>query len=318
MKLTNPNYCCTVVTIKNIIPLEWCDNVVAVQFFWQNAIVSKDIKLWDVWLFFTSEVELWDKYCKNNNLYRHSELNSNTELKWYIEDSRRVKAIKFRWHKSSWLFMPLSSLYYLWVLELKDWDVFNEIWWEVIADKYFVPTINTNNIKWLNKKEERIDVKQFPEHLDSVHFRRANYNPMDYITVTQKLHWSSARLWNVLVKKKLSLLDKIVKYLWVNVNVNEYDSIYASRRVIKNWGFENVDSKWFYNNDIWKLVNDKYKSAIPQNRILYWEIIWWDNEKPIQKNYTYNLPKWELEFYCYRISVINEKWISIDLSYKAL
>lgn len=318
IKTTNINYCWTVIEVKNLVELEWCDNVQWLPQFWNQAIVSKSVKVWDVWILFTTEVELSDEYCKMNNLYRHSYLNSNTEAKWYMEDNRRVKAMKFRWHTSSALFMPLESLSYINFdhSQLKVWDTFNEINWVEVCKKH----VNKKNREfvWTPKQQrwyERINPKLIPEHLDSENYWRNEnmLNDDDYITVTQKLHWTSVRLWNCQVTRPLKRWEKVINY-FTKVDNTSWDTIWASRRVIKNWNIEE-DNNHFYQNDVWKIVHDMYANTIPHWFVFYWEIVWRDNQTPIQKWYTYNLPEWKLELYIYRIAHVNDQWISSDVSF---
>lgn len=321
LEITNINYCWTVIAVNNLVELANCDNVQWIKMFGNQAIVSKGVKIWDVWILFTTEVELSDEYCRHNNLYRHSELNSDVTQKWYMEDNRRVKAIKFRWHSSSAMFMPLSSLWYLWdVSDLKIWDVFNSINWKEICKKYVKYSRSyewTNKLK-LSKNVSRIESKLIPEHLDSENYWRneSKINDDDYITVSQKLHGTSVRLWHCKVSRKLNWMERILSK-FVKIDSLEYDTIWASRRVIKNGNF-NVTSDWYYDNDVWKIIHDRYKDVIPHDYIIYWEIIWRDNEKPIQKWYTYNLKQWELEMYVYRISHVNDAWFVSDLCTDAM
>jgi hypothetical protein len=96
LKLTNENYSGTIVSIKNLVDLENCDNVVGMPMLGFQAIVGKSAKKGDLGVLFGAETQLSDDYCKNNNLYRHSELNLDPNEKGYIEDNRRIKAVKFR------------------------------------------------------------------------------------------------------------------------------------------------------------------------------------------------------------------------------
>src|SRR6056297_2086764 len=109
-KPVNENYSATVVKIKNIIPLDNCDNVVHANIMGNLVIASKDTKIGDIGIYFPVETQLSDIYCKMNNLYRHSDLNLDKDKKGYIEDNRRIKAVKFRGHESQGLFMPISSV----------------------------------------------------------------------------------------------------------------------------------------------------------------------------------------------------------------
>lgn len=321
LNLTNPNYCATVIEVKSLIPLDNCDNLVWLPIFWYQAIVSKEVKIWDVWIIFTAEVILSEDYCKNNNLYRHSELNIDPQVKWYMEDNRRVKAMKFRWNKSSALFMPLSSLNYwsYYIDDLKVWDNFNEIDWIEICTKY-IPKIHNaqNRLSWKTKKFERIDNKTFPEHIDTDNYFRNmwKYKHDDMITITQKLHWTSWRFWYVKVRKKLNWIERLLNK-YINIDQYEYDYIAWSRRVIKDAKSES-EFNHYYNDDVWNKTLEDIKSVIPKDYILYWEIIGYVWDKPIQKWYTYTVPVWENKLYIYRISIVNQDWIITDLDYYSM
>ena len=56
----NPNYCATIVAIENIISLEGCDNICATTIFGNNVIVSKDVKIGDVGIYFPVECSIKD------------------------------------------------------------------------------------------------------------------------------------------------------------------------------------------------------------------------------------------------------------------
>ena len=71
-KPKNENYVATVIEVKAIIPLENCDNVVAVPVFGYQGIVSKDVKLGDLFLMFPPETRLSEAFVSQNNLYRLS------------------------------------------------------------------------------------------------------------------------------------------------------------------------------------------------------------------------------------------------------
>jgi len=319
LTITNPNYCATIIEVKNLIPLDNCDNLVWLPIFWYTCIVSKDVKIWDIGIVFTAEVKLSDEYCRENNLYRHAELNKDKEQKGYIEDHRRVKAMKFRWNKSSALFMPLSSLNYLWISEkeLTIWNSFNEIDWKEICSK-FIPVMNwpKNKQRGTQKRFERIDCKTFPEHLETENYFRnsTKYKNQDWITITQKLHWTSWRFWYVKVRRKLGRFERLLKKFWVNIAEIEYDYIAGSRKVIKD---AKVDKEFnhYYKSDIWNEKLEECKTSIPKDYILYWEIIWRVGEAPIQKWYTYRIPKGESKLYIYRIAITNDDWITVDLDY---
>jgi len=81
IELTNKNYCTTVVAIQNVIPLENCDNVVHTSIMGNLVIVSKDIKIGELGLFFPVECQLSKEYLSANNLYRNQLMNVDTTQK---------------------------------------------------------------------------------------------------------------------------------------------------------------------------------------------------------------------------------------------
>jgi hypothetical protein len=60
------------------------------------------------------------------------------------------------------------------------------------------------------------------------------YHDNDYITVTQKLHGTSGRFGNILVRKQLNLFERLLQKLGVKIQDKEYDYIAGSRRVVKD------------------------------------------------------------------------------------
>lgn len=329
MKLENkePNYAASVVKIHNLIDLENSDNIVGFPCQGFQAIVSKHddrYSIGSIGILFPTECQLSHDFCHHNNLYRKSELNSNTEAKGYIEEKRRVKAVKLRGNKSTALFMPLDCLSYLGIKpqDLKEGDNFTHINGVEVCRKYElqIPKSRSNKTRGQTKKFVRVDNKTFPEHWDTENFWRNEelYKDTDYIIVTQKLHGTSARFTNARVLRKLSLLEKLVKKLGFNINEYEYDTLAGSRRVIKDIKAEK-NHDHFYDIDLWNFHLEKIQHLIPKNWVIYGEIVGWVNEdKPIQKGYTYCLPRGTSEFYVYRISTVNQDGIVVDLSWSQI
>lgn len=320
MKLDKPlndNYCATVVKINNIVKLDNCDNVVATTIFGFQAIISKDAQVGDVGIVFPAETQLSEEYCKENNLYRHNEKNKDTVQKGYIEDNRRVRAVKFRNNRSDCLFMSLSSLGWTKVKlsELKVGDEFDILNGKEICKKYVVVTREPR----LNKQHapqffHRVEPKYMPEHFDTDNFFKwsGDLDPETDIIVSQKIHGTSVRVGNTIVKRKLSFVEKILSRLGVKIQDTEYDYVYASRKVIKD-----INSPYavgFYDTDIWTEEGSKLKGLIPENYIIYAELIGWTSGgAAIQEDYTYGIEQGKAELYVYRVAIINHQGVSQDL-----
>lgn len=316
----NDNYAAVVVAIKSINELEGCDNVVGTPIFGFQAIIGKDHEVSELGLFFPAETQLSDEYARMNNLHRHGNLNNDEGSKGYLEDNRRVRAMKFRGHRSDCLFMPLTSLSYIKGLkidELKEGDTFDFIGDHEICRKYIVKRKSAANRMEKNKlKFVRVDKMFMPEHYDSDnYFRNSESIPADkLVIVTQKLHGTSIRVGNTIVSRKHSLREKAAKKLGVMVADTEFGYVFGSRKVIKD--INNPYQNHFYSTDIWTDEGKKLEGKIPEGFILYGELIGWTAEGgPIQKNYTYKIPHQTCELYVYRVAFVNSKGLLTDLSW---
>ena len=325
MKLTTPkniNYAATVVRVRHITTLPNCDNVVGIPALGYQAIVSKDTQVGDLGVVFTAETQLSTAYAASNNLYRHAELNDDPTAKGYLEDNRRVKALKFRGHRSDALFMPLSSLNGLtddWA-QLGEGDTFDEIDGYEVCRKYVIrqPREQRPGQQKLTRKQ-RVDEKMLPQHFDTVNYFRMPeaIAGHDYVVVTQKLHGTSVRIGHTLVDRKLKLREKVAKAFGVKVPEREWAYVYGSRKVIKDPG--NEDSG-FYEKDLWTIVGSRLEGLLPKGYIVYGEIVGWvpETATPIQTGYTYRIPEGTARLFVYRVVVLNEDGYPVDLSWTAV
>jgi hypothetical protein len=118
MKLTiekgSENYVCSVVKLTKTFPIEGADKIVRTEIFGNDVIISKDINLGELMIYFNSGTKLNAEFCKYNNLYSNKENNINPEAKpGYFSKTGRTKAIKLRNIISDGILLPLSSLEYI-------------------------------------------------------------------------------------------------------------------------------------------------------------------------------------------------------------
>ena len=297
MKLNKPknsNYAAVVVDINVLVPLENCDNVQAAIIMGNQVIVSKEVKIGDVGIFFPLECQLMHTYMYENNLYNHSEKNKDVEKKGYFSDNGRVRCQKFRGHKSEGLFMPIESIAEF--LEKGDvisiGDEFDELNGEQICRKYVVRQMQgkkDTKVKKSQKKESKIIDNQFRFHEDTsmLYKNLHKINPEDYIHISYKMHGTSGISANILCKKKLNIVEKLLTKLGINIITEKYDNIYASRKVIKNPDL-NPNAQHYYSADIWGIANEVIHPLLPKGMTAYYEIVGYlPNGSMIQKNYDY-------------------------------
>ena len=196
-------------------------------------------------------------------------------------------------------------------------EVINYIDDELIVGKYIIPTKEFSTRHWKSEKRiSRIIENQFRFHVDTENIRRCPnvISPDSLISITYKVHWTSAIYANVLTIRQLTWLEKLAKRFWVNVKEEEYNLLYSSRKVVKN-EYETKDKNGFYDTDIWWDVKKEIEPLIPAGYTIYGEIIWYTSSgKNIQAEYDYGCAHWSHKFMVYRITFTNPHWIVFELN----
>lgn len=323
----NPNYAASVVALEHFVQLPNCDNVQAALIFGNSVIVSKDTKPGDVGLFFPVETQLLRDFLANNNLFRKPEWgNVDPEKKGFFEEHGRVKAMKFRGHKSEGFWIPLASLAYLGV-PLSEFPVgatFDCVGDRVICQKYIprhcsrVGTEHRNQ-KRAAKLQDQIVEGQFRFHYDTENLRRNVHkiNPDDFISISDKWHGTSAVFANVLVNRKLKWYERILQWLGVKVQTTEHGFTWSSRKVVKGVNGEAKEgAAHYYSSDIWGTVAKEIEHAVPAGYTLYGEIVGYTEDgSPIQRGYHYGCQPGTHRFLVYRVTLTNDDGKVVELSW---
>lgn len=340
IKLTNQNYCATVVQITEIIPAENSDSIACAIIMGNQVIVGKDVQIGDIGIFFPVETALSEQYLSANNLYRNKELNNDKSKAGYFEENRRIRCVKFRGNKSDGLFMPLNSLYNLFTIgsdlhgkcdiNLKIGESFNEIGSIPICEKYIpkgtktAGTPNPKSDKKTTKLKNLLIPNQFRLHEETLQLYKNLHkiHPDDLIQISYKMHGSSSIVSNVLVKKDLKWYEKLLIKVGVNILSEEYTFIYSSGKPKSNLpkgivGFWKNNNGDYYSNDIWKSAYEKLKEFIPKGMSIYSELVGFtENGSAIQKGYDYGQAPGTFGIYIYRITYTNPEGKVFEFSAK--
>ncbi|GAB4588679.1 RNA ligase family protein [Nocardia sp. IFM 10818] len=317
----NPNYAAVITKVPAVVPLEGRDRIVGLPLYGHQAIVSKGWQPGDLGVFIPAECQLSSEFASANNMFRHSELNSDPGVKGYLEDNARVKAIRLGGHRSNAMFLPLSSLAYTGVdvSQFREGDTFDHIGGYEILRKYEVRKPRAASTAGNQApKPRRVDKKHFPEHIDTSNYWRFQHviSPDTYVWVTQKLHGTSIRVGHTIVQRKLSWVERLARKLGAKVQETQYSPVYGSRRSIKD--ARDPDQQNFYDTDIWTIEGKRLDGLIPAGYVVYGELIGWAHNEPIQKGYTYGLPKGTAELYVYRVTQVNPEGVTVDLGWTQL
>ena len=182
----------------------------------ETVVVGKDTQAGEVGIFFPCDLQLSEDYCKFNNLYRDSAKNADDKQKGFFDDNRKVRAQKFMKVKSDGYFAPLDSLTYTGVKKdiFKIGDRITSLKLHPNSDpveickRYVSPKNQAGSGGGGKRGKAKPQAPMFREHVDTEQFK---YNidriPVGaLISLHAKVHGTSARYSNTLVKRQLLLM----------------------------------------------------------------------------------------------------------------
>lgn len=317
----NPNYLAKVVQVKGLRKHPNAERLQTVLIDFQNVITGLDTKDGDTVVFFPLESQINTNFLSFTNSFHHKELNKDQTQTGFFDDKGRVKAVKLRGERSMGYIVPIKAIEDFVGSKLencvgKEFDTIGDI---LMVQKYIVPVKGSPQSRQGKKpKVSRLIDGQVHLHVDTENLRKNAYkiSPDDTISVTYKVHGTSGWVSNVLVKRKLGIIEKMLRMLGVKIVDTEYDYVYGSRKVVKNSNM--VDGKTlnhFYGSDIWGTAKDELKEFIPKGYTFYFEIVgFMPSGLCIQKSYDYGCAQGQHAIYVYRITFTNADGIVSELS----
>ena len=288
MKIKTPkniNYCAIVIEITKLIHLENCTNVQGAIIMGNQVVISKDIKVGDIGLYFPLECQLSKEYLSNNNLYNKPELNVDNTKKGYFDENGRIRCQRFRGHKSEGLFMPINSIEFTFNSNPSPMPIINDCFDELngipICKKYYVskPTSSKDGFKQKGKdkklRQSKLVENQFRFHQDtSMLYRNLHRIHSDsLISCTYKLHGCVSE--DTIINTDQG--DFTIKFIVdnkLNVNIKAFDT--ETNQVV----YVPIDAYYLLKND-----GEWYEIELENGTIL---------------KITGNNPVWLPELNCYR------------------
>lgn len=324
----NPNYLAKFVQINNLRKHANADRLQVSTIDGNDVITGTDIKEGDYVVYFPLECAISKKFLSATDSFEDKTLNTNKEKKGFFNSKGRVRAVKLRGQPSMGYIVPVE-VFFNWInaetasstyvfSPSKDLNVEFDAF--VAGDKqYFVckkyvnkqDKIDKNKEKQANQKYKAEKVSklidnQFRLHCDTPQFGKSifKFHPEDIIAITHKLHGTSGVFSKVLCKKPLKWYQKLFKKVGIEINETHYDSVYSSRKVIKNKTYSDKEvTGGFYGEDIWGVVAKELDPFIEQGMTLYCEIVGYlESGKMVQSGYDYGCEEGRHDTYVYRIT----------------
>lgn len=322
-KVANKNYLCKVVKLENLKKHSNADRLQVATIDFQDVITGMDAKEGDVYVYFPVECKINNSFLSFTNSFRNKELNESKDKAGFFEENCRVKAVKLRGEKSMGYIVPSQEVsawanYQFKVEDIgKEFDTIND---RKIVEKYFIKQPQSKKVKEGKKpKLSRLIDGQVHLHIDTENLRK-NVDKLkltDTISITYKTHGTSWWVSNVLVKKSMSIINKVLNFFKLDYVDSKYDIIYGSRRVVKNQYEDNDKAKdHYFGYDLWEHIKDEVKDKIPKGYTLYGECLGYTKDGAyIQKNYDYGCPVGKFKLEIYRITNTNSDGLVTELSY---
>jgi RNA ligase (TIGR02306 family) len=214
----------------------------------------------------------------------------------YLRKGQRVRTVKLRGVYSECLLIPFK---YLAPKALENNVKEGDDMMEILGVVKYEPPVRQVQLA----SGRKIKYKDNPNF--GVYYKFPNlknvagmFTSEDHVEITRKIHGTNAR-YGIVKKTKLSIWDKVKKFLHIADEWAEYEYVYGSHNVEKG-----SDSQGFYSTDVWRTMAEKYKikeklwdyvktyvtpEEVGSGIILYGEIY----GAGIQKNYDYGLKDME-------------------------
>ena len=284
---------CYVARIGEVIPIPGADNIELVLAGGWQAIVQKG-----------QYAEGGLVVVATTDAIIPRELSDKMNITNYLRKGGRVRTVKLKGVYSECLIIPLL---YIPKGNINTYTEGKDMM-EVMGIFKYEPPVKQIQLA----SGRKIKYHQNPNFLVYYKFPNAKnvsgmFTEEDSVQITRKLHGTNAR-YGIVKKKKLSLWDKIKKFVRLADEWIEYEYFYGSHNVEKG-----SDSQGFYDTDVWAKVSEEYNiknklwdwvkkqpKGIGAGVVIYGEIY----GEGIQKGYDYGLKK--LQFAGFDFKLNNE------------
>lgn len=286
-----------VVRIDNLQKHSNADRLQITKIFGDSIIVSLDVEIGDIGIYFPIGGQLSEEFCDANHLCRKKA--DGTEDSGYLDrDKRNIKAIRLRGEKSEGLYLPISCVEYLGVsFNEKDVGTTISTLNGVEICKKYIPKGShrrRENGSFVRPLISKADIAPlFAEHADTeqLAYNLGAFREGDLIEITCKMHGTSQRtgylpvlvsyrghgLDNYFIHKYMKDPSKASKWLKKKMKrILEYAKpIYTwkyisgtRRTVLDDW-----DGGFYGSNAFRKQHADFFEGKLHKGETVYYEVV---------------------------------------------
>lgn len=267
-----------ITTLKNVRKHPNADRLQIGECFGNSVIVSLDYIEGQLGVYFPTDGQLSEEFCKVNDLVRRKDENGNVCGGYLDPDKRNIKALKLRGEKSDGLFMPITCLAeFTKVSDLKEGDTISTLNGVEICKKY-IPRSNHRSGGYHGKthKAKANFAPTFYEHVDTAQlaYNLHAFKIGDTVELTLKMHGTSGRTGYLpLIKYKKNWIDKLFKRQ--GKEYKEYGYVTGTRRVVLD---DKHDGGFYDDNSFRHKMAKKFEGKLRKGEVVYYEIVGFVNE----------------------------------------
>lgn len=332
------NYSAIVAKVDSVIAIPNADRIQIGKVLGESVVISKDIEVGYVGVFFCTGIQLSEAFCHNNNLFRDKTKNLDPEKSGFFEPNRNVRAQPFLGCKSQGYFAELEALSFAGdVSKLKVGDKFEEFNKVGICKKYENERQLRAKANTQTKAVKKNSVPFFKEHIETSQFKYCvgELQKGDLVSIQSKRHGTSQRVGYLNVIKTLPKWKEWINKFLPVFPTSGYDYVVGTRRVI----LDSPEKEGFHGSEGYRFeIAEKLKPYLTKGMTLYIEVVGWANGKPImakhstkalkdkafQKKYgdeivyKYGALEGESKFHIYRITLTTEDGTCLDFTQSQL
>ena len=261
-----------VTELKNVRPHPNADRLVLADCFGNTVCVNKESKEGDIGIYFPEGGQISLEFAEANNLLRKKD-DAGNNIGGYMDERRKVTAIRLRGEKSDGLYLPLTCLETfgdISTLSVGDSvEVFNG---HEIATKYIVKTAVKYSGGGNHTRKIKVDVSPlFAEHADTeqLAYNLSAFKPNDEIEITLKMHGTSQRTGYLPVLKgfKRSFWDKVLRR--EGKPIYDWGYVSGTRRTV----LEDYEGGYYGSNAFREAHSKKFEGKLWKGETVYYEVV---------------------------------------------
>ena len=266
-------HCGYVVKITELRKHTNADRLQIATIFGNSVIVSLDTHIGDMGVYFPTDLQLSEEFCKINDLVRRKDEHGNQAGGYLDPNKRNIRTMKLRGEVSDGLYLPITCLAeFTKVSDLSIGDTIDTVNGHEICRKY-IPHANTIRHTGAapGKKAKANFAPTFYEHVDTAQlaYNLNAFKAGDIVQLTLKMHGTSGRTGYLpLIHHKQSLFDKI--FHRVGKEYKEYGYVTGTRRVVLD---ATHTGGYYDDNSFREEMAKKFEGKLHKGEVCYYEIV---------------------------------------------